>query len=75
MSEAKTTYRQEGYDGKAYDICEYHGATPVFWYKGYYDYRTNRFTLYPKTAVVKGERRDKKSIDARHVLRGGKPNV
>jgi hypothetical protein len=74
MSGTKVTYRQEGFDGQAYDICEYHNSTRVFWYKGYYDYRTNQFTLYPKTAVVKGERRDKITIDARHILRGGPSN-
>ena len=71
MAADMIVFKQEGYDGSAYDIAEYENGSRVFWYKGYYNYKTNTFTLYPKSAVVKGLKRDKVTVPARLIRRGG----
>ncbi len=62
---AVVTYRQEGHDGSAYRIVEYHGVMPVYVFRGYL--RGNVFHLYPFRSLVKGERRDKKMISISEV--------
>ena len=57
---ASTSYRDEGFDGRAYTIVEYQNAMAVYVFKGYL--RGNVFHLYPFKSLVKGERRDKKII-------------
>lgn len=57
---ANVSYREEGHDGRAYTIVEYHGSAAVYVFKGYL--RGNVFHLYPFKSLVKGERRDKKTI-------------
>lgn len=61
------TYRDEGHDGAAFKIVEYQGVMPVYVFRGYL--RGNVFHLYPFKALVKGERRDKKTISIREVRR------
>lgn len=69
MSDIKIKYRHEGMEGNAYLICEYHGAAPVFYSRGYYNGR-DHFTLYPKCAVVKGQKREKMRLHVSQVERG-----
>ncbi len=57
---ANVTYRDEGHDGAAYKIVEYHGSMAVYVFRGYL--RGNVMHLYPFKSLVKGERRDKKII-------------
>ena len=71
MVEKKITFRDVGTSGNAYIICEYHDATPVFYYKGYYDGK-DTITLYPSHAVVKGERREKLKLNVRSIERGAR---
>lgn len=59
------TYRDEGHDGRAYTIVEYHGGMAVYVFKGYL--RGNVMLLYPFKSLVKGERREKTTISAREV--------
>lgn len=69
MADLKTTYRHEGMEGQAYLIAEYRGASRIFWWRAYYNGSTH-FTMYPKCAVVKGERREKKRLHVSQVERG-----
>lgn len=62
---ANVTYREEGHDGRAYTIVEYHGGMAVYVFKGYL--RGNVMLLYPFKSLVKGERREKTTISAREV--------
>ena len=64
---ANVTYRDEGHDGRAYTIVEYHGGMAVYVFKGYL--RGNVMLLYPFKSLVKGERRDKKIIGIGEVRR------
>ena len=64
---ANVTYRDEGHDGAAYNIVEYHGGMAVYVFKGYL--RGNVMLLYPFKSLVKGERREKTTISAREVRR------
>ena len=62
------TYKDEGFDGKAYTIVEYHGPMAVYVFKGYL--KGDTFILYPFRSLRKGERRDKTVISIREVKRG-----
>lgn len=57
---ANVSYRDEGFDGRAYTIVEYQGGMAVYVFKGYL--RGNVFHCYPFKSLIKGERRDKKII-------------
>lgn len=69
MMENKTTYRHEGMEGQAYLIAEYCGASRVYWWSAYYNGK-DHFTLYPKCAVVKGQKREKMRLHVSQVERG-----
>lgn len=58
----KTVYKREGYDPKkqGYIILEYENGFPVYQYTGYV--RGNTVTLYPHHAIVKGTRREKRTV-------------
>ena len=64
---ANVTYRDEGHDGQAYIIVEYHGPMAVYVFKGYL--KGDMFVLYPFKSLRKGERRDKATISIREVRR------
>lgn len=64
---ANVNYREEGHDGRAYLIVEYHGAMPVYIFKGYP--KEGGFLCYPHRALVKGERRDRHFLPASEVRR------
>lgn len=64
---ANVTYRDEGHDGSAYKIVEYHGPMAVYAFRGYL--KGDYFVLYPFKSLRKGERREKKIISIREVRR------
>ena len=64
---ANITYRDEGHDGSAYKIVEYHGPMAVYAFRGYL--KGDYFVLYPFKSLRKGERREKKIISIREVRR------
>ena len=55
-------YVNEGFNDRrgAYDVIECHGSSRVYVFDGYM--RGNVMTLYPRCAIVKGERRGKKTV-------------
>ena len=63
-------YINEGYNAqkRAYDIVECKGATRLYVYNGYM--RGDNMVIYPRCAIVKGERREPKSINVRNIERG-----
>lgn len=67
MRVADITYRDEGHDGSAYKIIEYHGPMAVYAFRGYL--KGDVFVLYPFKSLRKGEKRDKMTISIREVRR------
>lgn len=64
---ANITYRDEGHDGSAYKIVEYHGQMAVYAFRGYL--KGDYFVLYPFKSLRKGEVRGKMTLSIREVRR------
>lgn len=64
---AEVTYRDEGHDGSAYKIVEYHGPMAVYAFRGYL--KGDYFVLYPFKSLRKGEVRGKMTLSIREVRR------
>ena len=64
---ANVTYRDEGHDGSAYKIVEYHGPMAVYAFRGYL--KGDYFVLYPFKSLRKGEVRGKMTLSIREVRR------
>ena len=64
---AAITYRDEGHDGSAYKIVEYHGPMAVYAFRGYL--KGDYFVLYPFKSLRKGEVRGKMILSIREVRR------
>ena len=64
---ANITYRDEGHDGSAYKIVEYHGPMAVYAFRGYL--KGDYFVLYPFKSLRKGEVRGKMTLSIREVRR------
>ena len=69
---AKTVFKDEGDAPRGgYVIWEYEDGHPVYQYTGYYR-GGNEMILYPHHAIVKGTKRDKRTLPVRDLVRAAK---
>lgn len=67
--ERKTRFVIDSYDTRknCYIITEMLGYLPVYCYDGYL--RGNAYHLYPRRSLIKGERRDKRTLSVHEVTK------